>query len=248
MNEGVSMGDRSAAPQTGALWVEPLHERVTGRLRDMVVDGRLKPGAPISEKALCDEFGISRTPLREALKVLASEGLIELLPRRGAVVTPIVTERLREMFAIVRLLEDYSIKLVCEHASDEHIAELEAIHTRLVRGHGKLSNSAYVELNEQFHRALVEASGNQSLVDVHAPIATHLHRARTFAMQAQDVSRNLVAGHERIMKAVRKRDAAAAIRAMEARWAIAEQVLEKLAEPAPAATRAPKDSRPRSIK
>lgn len=239
--------DDAGAKHTGSLLVESLHERVTARMRQMVVDGRLKPGTPISEKALCDEFGISRTPLREALKVLASEGLIELLPRRGAVVTPIVTERLREMFGIVRLLEDYAIKLVCEHATEEQMAALQTIHNRLVSGHGKMESAAYVELNEQFHRALVEASGNLSLVEVHAPIATHLHRARFHALQARDVSRNFVSGHERIMKAIRKRDAAAAVKAMEARWEIAEHVLEKLVAPVATKERAPRGSRPRAV-
>ena len=232
--------------QAGSLWVEPLHDRVTGRLRQMVVDGRLEPGTPISEKDLCEEFGISRTPLREALKVLASEGLIELLPRRGAIVTPIVTEHLRQKFEVVRVLEDFAVKLVCERASDAQIAELQAVHKRLLDSFRR--GADFVRVNDEFHRAIMSASGNQSLVEAHAPLWLHLQRARQLALRTEDVSRGYVQAHERLMKAIVRRDADAAVKEMEARWEIAEHVLERLAEPATETARPHRNSRPRAVK
>lgn len=237
------MANNAGAGRAGSLWIEPLHDRVTGRLREMVVDGRLEPGTPISEKDLCDEFGISRTPLREALKVLASEGLIELLPRRGAIVTPILTEHLRQKFEVVRVLEDFAVKLVCERASDAQIAELQAVHKRLLDSFRR--GADYVRINDEFHRAIMYASGNESLVDVHAPLWLHLQRARQLVLKTEEVSRGYVQAHERLMKAILKRDADAAVTEMEARWEIAERMLEKLAR---TVDRRAGASRPRSVK
>jgi DNA-binding GntR family transcriptional regulator len=237
------MANNAGAGRAGSLWIEPLHDRVTGRLREMVVDGRLEPGTPISEKDLCDEFGISRTPLREALKVLASEGLIELLPRRGAIVTLILTEQLRQKFEVVRVLEDFAVKLVCERASDAQIAELQAVHKRLLDSFRR--GADYVRINDEFHRAIMYASGNESLVDAHAPLWLHLQRARQLVLRTEEVSRGYVQAHERLMKAIVKRDADAAVTEMEARWEIAERMLDKLSK---TVDRGAGVSRPRSVK
>jgi DNA-binding GntR family transcriptional regulator len=227
---------------TGVLWTEPLHERAAARIREMIVQGRLVPGEPISEKDLCDEFGVSRTPLREALKIVASEGLIELLPRRGAIVTPIVTEQLHQKFEIVRLLEDFAVKLVCERATDAQIEKLQAVHERLLESF-KQGGTGFIDVNDEFHRTIMEASGNQSLVEAHAPLWLHLRRARRLVVSTQDVSRGYVQSHERLMKAIRKRDSAAAVREMEARWEIAERVLEHLAVSAKAGPASPSTSK-----
>jgi DNA-binding GntR family transcriptional regulator len=231
---------------TGVLWTEPLHERAAARLRDMIVAGRLGPAEPISEKDLCEEFGISRTPLREALKILASEGLIELQPRRGAIVTPIVTEELQQKFEVVRLLEDFAVKLVCERATDVQLAELQAVHRKLIDSFKSGSN--YVHINDQFHEAIMKASGNQSLVEVHAPLWLHLRRCRQLVIKTEDVSRGYVQSHERLMKAIAKRDPAAAVREMEVRWEVAERVLASLSAPAPATPAQRAGSKPRAVK
>jgi DNA-binding GntR family transcriptional regulator len=201
------------------------------RLRDMVVDSRLAPGEPIDEKQLCEEFGISRTPLREALKILASEGLIELLPRRGAIVTPIVSEQLSEKFELVRLLEDYAVGLVCQRATAAQIAEIQRAydkvreHSSSNKGNGLLSLAA----NDQLHRAIVTAAGSRSLLEVHAPLWLHLRRARYLVVNSYNVSRDYVQGLGRLVKAIRERNAAAALREMEARWTIARATLDTLA-------------------
>jgi DNA-binding GntR family transcriptional regulator len=233
----------------GVLWIEPLHERAAARLRDMIVEGQLAAGDPISEKDLCDQFGISRTPLREALKIVASEGLIELLPRRGAIVTPIVTEQLHQKFQVVRLLEDFAVKLACEQATDAQIAELQGLHKQLVESF-KRGGSDFIQINDQFHEALMKASGNQSLVEVHAPLWLHLRRARRLALKSEEGSRGYVQTHERLMKAIRKRDAEAAVNEMEARWETAERVVESLAKSAATSVVEPatRRSRPRAVK
>jgi DNA-binding GntR family transcriptional regulator len=225
--EGTNVNTRAA----GLLLTEPLHLRAALRLRDLVVEGRLRPGEPISEKELCDEFGISRTPLREALKILSSEGLIQLLPRRGAIVAPIVTEQLQQKFEVVRVLEDLAVKLMCERASDAQIAELKAVHKRLIDA-VKRGDSSFVQINDEFHDVIMRASGNQSLLEVHAPLWLHLRRVRQLALNAEDVSRGYVQALERLMKAISRRDSAAAVKEMEARWEIAGHVIASWAAPA----------------
>jgi DNA-binding GntR family transcriptional regulator len=214
----------------GLLLTEPLHQRAALRLRDLVVEGRLRPGDPISEKDLCDEFGISRTPLREALKILSSEGLIQLLPRRGAIVAPIVTEQLQQKFEVVRVLEDFAVKLMCERASDEQIAELRAVHKRLTDA-VRRGDSSFVQLNDEFHDVIMKASGNPSLLEAHAPLWLHLRRVRQLALNAEEVSRGYVQAVDRLMKAISRRDSAAAVKEMEARWEIAARVIASFAKP-----------------
>jgi DNA-binding GntR family transcriptional regulator len=224
----------------GLLVTEPLHQRAASRLRDLVVEGRLRPGEPISEKELCEEFGISRTPLREALKILSLEGLIQLLPRRGAIVAPIVTEQLQEKFEVVRVLEDFAVKLICERASDEQVAELRAVHKKLIEA-VKHGDPDFVQLNDEFHEVIMKCSGNQSLAEVHAPLWLHLRRVRRVALNADSVSRGYVQSLDRLVRAISKRDAAAAVKEMEVRWEIASNLIASWATPA-AAPPAPANS------
>lgn len=189
------------------LETEPLHMRAARHLREMIIDGRLRPWAPIDEKSLCEQFGTSRTPLREALKVLATEGLIELLPRRGAVVAGISVKDLREKFAIVRVLEAHAASTICESASPAQLQALEAIHRQLVAAHKKRNQKLYFELNEKFHREVVAATGSKTLIDLHLSLVGHLRRARFTVMSAHTMAPEFVEDHQRIMRAIAARKA-----------------------------------------
>jgi len=198
------------APPT-MLRPEPLHLLATNQLRSMIIDGGLAPGSSIDERQLCEQFGTSRTPLREALKILASEGLIELLPRRGAIVSRLSLRDLREKFAVVRVLEAHAASSICASATDEQIEALEAIHKQLLAAHRKRNAAAYFELNERFHREVVAATGNRTLMDMHSTLVVHLRRARFTVVSAHTMLPQFVKDHERIMKAIvsRKADLAA---------------------------------------
>jgi DNA-binding GntR family transcriptional regulator len=237
-------------PQTESLGVESLHERAAARLRDMVIDGRLAPGQPIDENELCTLFGISRTPLREALKLLAAEGLIELLPRRGAIVAPIVSDQIREIFDVVRLVEDYAIKLVCERATDGQIAELQALHAQLDAHFSKGDTVGFIAVHDLFHLTVVRLSGNETLTQVHAPLWRLLRRARHQLINTDLVARGTLQTITRVMRAIRKRDADRAVMEMESRWAVAERNLVALSGPAatPSGGRAPRGSKPHVVK
>jgi len=149
----------SGRPRAAALADSPLYQRVAERLRERIVAHTMAPGSWIDEKALTAEWGISRTPLREALKVLAAEGLVTMKLRRGAYVTEVSEQDLSDVFHLLALLESDAAAIVAEHASDGQMAELAALHQRL---EATVSDrDAFFAANEAFHMRLLEVAGNR---------------------------------------------------------------------------------------
>jgi len=205
---------------------EPLHGQALAALRRMIVRGELKPCTRINEKALCERFGISRTPLREALKVLATEGLIDLNVRRGASVTALSRRRLREQFEAVALVESRSARVICERGSAADIRRIKDIHQRVVRAFGRGDAPVYYEANEAFHRGLVLIAGNQTLAEIHQSLVIHLHRARFLALTTTDMNAGFADAHGSIIAAIEARDGAAAEREVTAhQMEVADDVL-----------------------
>jgi DNA-binding GntR family transcriptional regulator len=184
-----------------------LHDEVTARVRDMIVDGRLTPGAPIPELELAQQLGVSRTPLREALKVLASEGLVELLPRRGAVVKVFTAKDAQDMLSLLALLEEHAGPLACA-ASDSVITEILALHERM-RGHyARRERPEYFRLNQEIHNAIVHAAGNPTLDLLHGILRTRMRRIRYIGNNAPDNWAAAMAEHELFIAALKARDGA----------------------------------------
>src|SRR5260221_12971531 len=136
----------------GRLPASALYEQVAERLRGRILDHTLHPGSWIDEQALAAEYGISRTPLREALKVLAAEGLVTMKLRRGAYVTEVSERDLAEVYHLLSLLESDAASVVATDASDEQMAELIALHRRLEATVGE--RDAFFAANERFHMRL----------------------------------------------------------------------------------------------
>jgi DNA-binding GntR family transcriptional regulator len=218
---------------SGIIRAELLHFQVTDRLRDMILAGEIKPGERISERALCELFGISRTPLREALKVLAADGLIELLPRRGAVVTEISPELLKEKFEVVRLIEAHAAEVVCVRADADDITALDEQREKIEAAVEKKQSSRYLELSGQFHLMLVKLAGNQTLAAIHADLVGHLVRARLVGLRAQPVGAEFGRSHRRIVTALKRKDAEAAAEAVVAHMNHVEEVVLAAAERKP---------------
>jgi DNA-binding GntR family transcriptional regulator len=187
-----------------------LHEQVATSLRDMIVHGTLRPGERISEGALCDQLEISRTPLREALKTLAAEGLVELRPNRGAVITPLRQPETLELFETIAGLE----RIAAEHAADRlglpELRKLEKLHDRMEACHEAGDLKPYFACNQEIHRLIVAGAHNKVLQSTHAFLHTRMSRARYFALFAPQRWSESVAEHRRIMDALRARDAARA--------------------------------------
>lgn len=191
-----------------------LHFQVTDRLREMVVAGQLIPGDAISEKQLCELFGISRTPLREALKVLASEDLVNLLPRRGAMVAHISPEMLLEKFQVAKLIEAYAAEMACVDADPHGIVALEELTQRIEMSVAKEHVGRYFETTGLFHRKLVEMTKNKTLVKVHSDVMAHLTRARVIGLRAEPNQIESAKSHRDLMRAIKRPDATTAKRLM----------------------------------
>lgn len=184
-----------------------LAESAADALRDLIVHGDLSPGLRLNERMLCERLAISRTPLREALKALASEGLVELQPNRGAIVTPLTVPKVREIFQVMGALEALAGQLACAHASDADIAEIRALHYQMVAHHARGELAEYFRYNQAIHLRIVEAGGNATLAQSYRQFNAHVRRARYMANLAQDRWDKAVAEHEDMLAALVARDA-----------------------------------------
>jgi DNA-binding GntR family transcriptional regulator len=191
----------------GPIQRRPLHEEAVDRLRDLIVQGQLAPGARLNERLLCAQLGISRTPLREALKLLATEGLVELLPNRGAMVARLEPARLRQTFAVMGALEALAGALACVHASAEQIAAVHALHAEMAAAHARGDLAAYFGLNQAIHLKLVEAAANPVLLQTYRQLNANVRRARYMANLSAERWDAAMREHEEILAAFTARDA-----------------------------------------
>jgi DNA-binding GntR family transcriptional regulator len=196
-----------------------LHDAIVSRIRDMIIEGMLEPGARIHEGNLGARLGVSRTPLREALKFLASEGLIELVPTRGAVVRRFSPRDVEDSLAVLGYLEGLAGRFACERATDQEIAEIRALHDDMLRLYEQRDRLPYFKLNQQIHSAILRVSRNQALADVHAILQARLKRIRYSGNENPAKWAGAVADHQEIMAALYARDAPRLSAALEAHMA-----------------------------
>jgi len=187
-----------------------LHREVADQIRDMIVEGELPPGERVNEGALCEQFGISRTPLREALKVLASEGLVELRPNRGTRVSAITPEEVGELFEVVSGIERLAGELAALRMTERDNERLKALHERMERHYEAGERHEYFRLNQQIHNTIVSLAGNSVLEATHASLMMRVRRARYMAIQSPDRWHESVQEHRAIMQALEARDSAGA--------------------------------------
>jgi DNA-binding GntR family transcriptional regulator len=185
----------------------PLHEEAVDRLRELIVQGELAPGSRLNERVLTARLGVSRTPLREAIKLLATEGLVDLLPNRGAVVAPIDPARIAETLAVMGALESLAGELVCAWASDESLAEIRALHYEMLAMHARRDLDGYFRYNQAIHLKIVEASGNAVLAQNYRQLNASARRVRYMANLSPERWDAAVQEHEAILAALNGRDA-----------------------------------------
>lgn len=199
-----------------------MHAELVSRIRDMIIEGRLEPGARIHEGQLGAALGISRTPLREALKFLASEGLILLVPGRGAVVRKLTEQDVRNMLSVLAALETLAGRLACATASDEEIASVRRLHDEMMQLYRAGNRLEYYKRNQAIHAAIATISGNDFLASTHEGIQSRLRRIRYIGNGAPEKWRAAVAEHEEMIVALESRDAerlaAVLTRHLDATW------------------------------
>ncbi len=184
-----------------------LHDELVGRIRDMIIEARLPPGSRIHEGLLGQALGVSRTPLREALKFLASEGLIELVPGRGALVAQLTPRDVRNMLEVLGSLEALAGRLACQRASDAEIAEVRRLHDEMMALYAAGDRLDYYKRNQAIHTAIARMSGNAFLAANHGAIQARLKRIRFIGNEQPDKWRCAVAEHEAMIRALEARDA-----------------------------------------
>jgi DNA-binding GntR family transcriptional regulator len=183
-----------------------LHDTVVDHLRNFVVEGLLAPGVKLNERKLCETLGISRTPLREALKVLAAEGLIEISPNRGASVSQMTELEIREMFELMSGLEAFSGELACERITPAEIAEIKALHYAMIACRAQNDLSGYYSRNQAIHDKINEAARNSALRQTYVSINRRLQALRFRSNFQTPKWDSAIREHEEMLEALDARD------------------------------------------
>jgi DNA-binding GntR family transcriptional regulator len=183
-----------------------LHDEIVARVRDLLVSGEIAPGARVPERALCHRFGISRTPLREALKVLAAEGHVQLLHHRGARATKLTAKDVQDLFEICEGLEALAGELCCARITDEQVGRIAQLHREMVGHYESRELPAYFQCNRLIHEIIVQATGNAALIAMYESVAARIRRARYVAPMPLDHWALAVREHEAILNALDRRD------------------------------------------
>jgi DNA-binding GntR family transcriptional regulator len=183
-----------------------LHDEVTNQLRDLIVEGELSPGQKVPEAELCRRFGVSRTPMREALKVLAAEGILQLLPNRGAVVAEITVEEIEQIFPIMGALEALAGELACKHITDKDVDDIRRLHKTMVGHYRRGEWLPYSKLNRAIHEAIFAAAGNAALSLLYQQLIVRIHAIRFVARKTPARWQQAVDEHTRMVAALEQRD------------------------------------------
>lgn len=193
----------------------PLTQHVANQLRDMIVEDKLKPGERIREHSIANYLRVSRTPLREALKLLDLEGLVRLFPNKGAVVTALSVEQVKEKLDVLAVLEGLAGRLVCQQATDDQIGEIQALHYEMCAAYSRKNRLEYFKLNQRIHAAIVAASGNKTLIETHSRINAQLYRVRFQSNLQNELWHTAIKEHEDMLRALTERDAETLSTAMQ---------------------------------
>ena len=192
-----------------------LHDQLRERLRALIIEGELEPDSRIDEKALCERFGVSRTPLREVLKVLATEGLVTLLPNRGARVAGFDMADLADAFPVMGALEALAGKIAAANATDAEISAIEALHNAMRIAYGDRDLRRYFDLNQQIHAALLSCTRNTVLAQLCEQVSARVRRARFTANLSDARWAEAMTEHDQILSALKARDGAALARVLQ---------------------------------
>jgi DNA-binding GntR family transcriptional regulator len=195
-----------AATRRTSLRGAGMYATIAARLREMILEGELAPGEHIDEKELCEEFDISKTPLREALKTLVTEGHVTHRQHLGFRVAPIDVDEIAAIFEVLHGLEETAGRYAALRIDDDALAELHQRHRLLESYHHDGKRSAYYRTNQDIHQSIIDAAGNPVLTTLYAALMSKVHRARGAANADVLRWRESLAEHESIMHALSNHD------------------------------------------
>jgi DNA-binding GntR family transcriptional regulator len=185
---------------------QTLREKILETIRDAILKGSLKPGERVSEPDLAERFGISRTPIREAFRQLESEGYLEVIPRKGAVVASLSERDVEEFYAIKILLEGFAARMAAENLSAKDIERLETINARLKQIAKEGDVKTFFRVHNEFHEVFIKASGNEKLYEMINQLVMRFKRLRLASLSVPGRMEISVEEHRNMIEAFRKRD------------------------------------------
>ena len=199
--------DAAELPQV-AIVRRPLHEEVAERLRGWITEGTLAPGRRLNERMLCESLAVSRTPLREAMKMLAAERLIELSPNRGARVVALERRDVEELFELMAALEGLSGELAELRRTDAELALIETLQATMLDAHARSDLPAYYDANRRIHETINRAARNSALSETYASVNSRIQNLRFRSNFNRTKWDHAVHEHARMADALRAGDAA----------------------------------------
>lgn len=184
----------------------PLAQHVADAIRDMIVQDELTPGERIRERDLAARLNVSRTPMREAIRILTTEGLVEASPNRSARVSDPTPREVRDMLRVLGSLEALAGDLACAEAQDAEIDEVRALHFEMLAAFARKDRLDYFKVNQKIHIAIVAASHNGALIEMHRQLNARLYRVRYQSNLKSQTWPAAIDHHDRILDALQQRD------------------------------------------
>ena len=212
------------------------HVQIADMLRDMIMTGKLKEGDKVNEGKLCETMGISKTPMREALRVLSVEGLIRLIPNRGAFVTKPELEEIAEMFDVMSLLEGFCASEACHKMTSRNFLRLEKLHAKLEENFERHDQEEYIRINNQYHSLVQEIAGNRTLNQIVDGLRKKILLYRFQSLNLPERFASSIREHRDLLEAFRQRNHTRAEALMREHLQNQSQALETLVEQSKAAT------------
>ncbi len=212
-----------------AIQKKTLHQEIANNLREMIMSGELKEGDKIKENELCEMMEISKTPLREALRVLSAEGLTRLIPNRGCYVTTPTIEEIKEMFDVMSVLEGVCARTAAEKMAAKDFDNLEALHGELEENFRRRDQKEYIRQNNSFHACVQELAGNKTLNQIVNGLRQKILLYRFKSLNLPGRFEQSIREHRDLLEAFRRRDAETAETLMKTHLKNQREALEKLA-------------------
>ncbi len=193
---------------------EPLSLQVAEKLRRLIRKNKLVSGTRLNEQKLCDQLGVSRTPLREAFRILSAEGLVDILPNKGVCVTVLPFDEVFHMFEAMGIMEGNCASLACDHLSDADLEELERLHGKLEKYYQKGDQDGYIEYNHEYHTFIQEKAGNPILAKMVSKLRAVILLYRYQQISCPGRFSESMKEHQGLIEAFRTRDGNRAERLM----------------------------------
>lgn len=192
----------------------PLRDVVFNTLRQAILRGELKPGERLMEIQLANKLGVSRTPIREAIRKLELEGLVLMIPRKGAEVADITEKSLRDVLEVRKVLEELSVQLACEKMTEDEIAELKVAAEEFKKALKSTDVTDIAEADVHFHDIIYTASGNQKLIQLLNNLREQMYRYRVEYLKEEAAYPKLIAEHEALIQCIKDREKEEAMKIM----------------------------------